>query len=97
MIYSDDDGETWSDAPEIAGSIRPSERISEMTGIISPTQGDWVAWLGDYDDLKKRSHGQYSLRIKDNFSNWDCCYPGVERLPNGTFVTTTYGYGDKND
>ena len=96
MIDSDVDGETWSDACKISRSIRPSERISEMTGIISPTKGDWVAWLGDYDDPKKGTHGQYRFRIKDNISNWDCCYPGVERLPNGTFVSTTYGHWKKS-
>jgi len=28
----------------------------------------------------------------DNHKSWDCAYPGVEVLPDGTFVTTTYGH-----
>jgi hypothetical protein len=28
----------------------------------------------------------------DNTKGSDCAYPGVERLPDGTFVTTTYGH-----
>lgn len=28
----------------------------------------------------------------DNTKDADCCYPGVEVLPDGTFVTTTYGH-----
>jgi hypothetical protein len=28
----------------------------------------------------------------DNTKNWDCAYPGVEVLPDGTFVTTNYGH-----
>jgi hypothetical protein len=28
----------------------------------------------------------------DNTKDWDCGYPGVEALPDGTFVTTTYGH-----
>ena len=28
----------------------------------------------------------------DNTKGADCCYPGVELLPDGTFVTTTYGH-----
>jgi hypothetical protein len=28
----------------------------------------------------------------DNHHEWDCAYPGLELLPNGTFVATTYGY-----
>lgn len=28
----------------------------------------------------------------DNHKDEDCAYPGVEVLPDGTFVTTTYGH-----
>jgi hypothetical protein len=28
----------------------------------------------------------------DNRNAWDCAYPGVEVLPDGTFVLTTYGH-----
>ena len=28
----------------------------------------------------------------DNHTGFDCAYPGVEVLPDGTFVTTTYGH-----
>ena len=35
--------------------------------------------------------GQYRIRIMDNAKGSDCCYPGVELLPDGTFVTT-YGH-----
>jgi hypothetical protein len=28
----------------------------------------------------------------DNKDEWDCAYPGLELLPDGTFVTTTYGH-----
>jgi hypothetical protein len=27
-----------------------------------------------------------------NGGKWDCAYPGVEVLPDGTVVTTTYGH-----
>jgi hypothetical protein len=27
-----------------------------------------------------------------NYKNGDCAYPGVEILPDGTVVTTTYGH-----
>ena len=61
----------------------------------SPTEGDWVAWVGRYEDLVKGTEGQYRIRIKDNKHTWDCCYPGVEVLPDGTVVTTTYGHWEK--
>jgi hypothetical protein len=28
----------------------------------------------------------------DNHKAADCAYPGLELLPDGTFVTTTYGH-----
>ena len=69
----------------------------EKLGMISPAQGDWVAWVGTYEDLKRRSKGQYRVRIKDNKTGADCCYPGVECLPDGTFVVTTYGHWEENE
>jgi len=32
------------------------------------------------------------VRLMDNYNAWDCAYPGLELLPDGTFVTTTYGH-----
>ena len=58
----------------------------------SATKGDWVAWVGTYDDIVNGREGQYRVRLMDNHNPWDCAYPGLELLPDGTFVTTTYGY-----
>ena len=55
-------------------------------------EGDWVGWIGTWDDLVQGKHGQYSIRLKDNKKSYDCAYPGLELLPNGTFVVTTYGH-----
>jgi hypothetical protein len=33
----------------------------------------------------------------DNTKGQDCTYPGVEVLPDGTFVTTTYGHWTKGE
>ncbi|MDX2414975.1 MAG: sialidase family protein, partial [Bacteroidales bacterium] len=71
--------------------------LAMETGLGSPTEGDWVAWIGTYDDLVKGTEGQYRIRIKDNKNGWDTTYPGVEVLPDGTFVTTTYGHWDKGE
>ena len=60
----------------------------------SPTNGDWVAWVGTYEDLVSGAEGQYRVRLKDNLKASDCAYPGVEILPDGTLVTTTYGHWD---
>ena len=36
--------------------------------------------------------GQYFVRLMDNTKGHDTTYPGVEVLPDGTFVVTTYGH-----
>ena len=58
-------------------------------------EGDWVGWVGTWDDLIQGNSGQYFFRLKDNTKHYDTSYPGVEILPNGTFVTTTYGHWSK--
>lgn len=63
----------------------------------SPTRGDWLAWLGTGDDIVQGRQGQCRIRLMDNQRahgkerDWDCGYTGVECLPDGTFVLTTYG------
>lgn len=60
-----------------------------------PFEGDWVAWVGNWDDLVGGGDGQYFVRLKDNTKGYDTAYPGVEVLPDGTFVLTTYGHWDQ--
>ena len=57
----------------------------------SPTKGDFVAWVGTYDDIVNLREGQYRVRLLDNHGRpGDTGYAGLEVLPNGTFVSTTY-------
>ena len=60
-------------------------------------EGDWVAWVGTFDDLENGSDGQYLVRLKDNTKAYDTAYPGVEILPDGTFVATTYGHWEQDE
>ena len=67
------------------------------TTLESPTKGSWVGWIGTHDDIVNGREGQYRVRLLKNHPNhsgniFDCAYPGVEVLPDGTFVTTTYGH-----
>ena len=62
-----------------------------------PFEGDWAGWIGTYDDIAGGREGQYVVRLKDNTHGYDTTYPGVELLPDGTFVTTTYGHWDKGE
>ena len=76
--------------------VSPLSFRDDQSGQGSPTEGDWVGWVGNWKDLVKSKPGQYRIRFKDNIHSWDCCYPGVELLPDGTFVVTTYGHWEKD-
>lgn len=62
-----------------------------------PFEGDWVAWVGTWDDLSAGQEGQYFVRLKDNTRQYDTAYPGLELLPDGTFVATTYGHWEQGE
>ena len=104
IMFSNDEGKTWSLPKELPLELTGDRHTGRYTndGKLfisfrdmakdSPTRGDWVAWVGDYEDLTAGNLGDYRIRIKDNHNSWDSSYPGVEVLPNGTIVTTTYGH-----
>ena len=107
IIFSDDEGRTWTEPRELpdalngdrhTGKYGPDGRLflsfrsRSPRGKAGPYNGDWVGWVGTYDDLVEGNPGQYHVRLKDNTKGADCAYPGVEVLPDGTFVTTTYGH-----
>jgi len=107
IIFSEDEGRTWSgprampnalNGDRHTGKYGPDGRLFISFRGLSPkgreaaTQGDWVAWVGTYEDLAEGRKGQYHIRLKDNHKGADCAYPGVEVLADGTFVTTTYGH-----
>ena len=63
----------------------------------SPTEGDWAGWVGTFEDLVHGRKGQYRIRVRDNHHDWDCAYPAIEQLPDGTLVSTTYGSWDAGE
>ncbi|MCK0135701.1 sialidase family protein [Arenibacter sp. S6351L] len=65
--------------------------------VMSPTEGDWVGWVGSWDDLKNGYEGQFRIRFKDNTKDWDSTYPTAELLPDGTLLCTTYGHWDEGE
>ncbi|HOW84529.1 MAG TPA: sialidase family protein [Candidatus Aminicenantes bacterium] len=104
VIFSTDEGETWSAPRQLPGALTGDRHAGKYapdgrllisfrdTTLESPTRGDWVAWVGTFDDIVKGREGQYRVRLMDNTKDEDCAYPGVEVLPDGTFVATTYGH-----
>lgn len=74
----------------VPGAFRGAD--ADKTGEGSPTEGDWVAWIGSWSDLEAGRPGQYRLRLGDNRDGRDCAYPGVEVFPDGTVLAVTYGH-----
>ncbi len=113
--FSDDAGLTWSDPRELPGSLTghrhesvnlPDGRVMVFMRDYSPlhsgnpSHGDWVAWVGTFDDLEQGREGQYRIRLRRNYGNstnnniGDCGYSGVELLPDGTVLAISYGHWD---
>jgi hypothetical protein len=104
VIFSDDEGRTWSQPRELPGALTGDRHAGKYapdgrlfitfrdTTHISPTKGDWVGWVGTYQDIVEGREGQYRVRLMDNTKGADCAYPGLELLADATFVTTTYGH-----
>ncbi|MBX9653515.1 glycoside hydrolase [bacterium] len=102
VMFSTDEGKTWSkpiDTPwgltgdRHMGVTLPDGRLViafRDQAVDSPTRGHFVAWVGTYDDIKNSKPGQYRIKLLHNYAKWDCGYPGVELLPDGTIVATTY-------
>ncbi|MCC5928161.1 MAG: exo-alpha-sialidase [Cyclobacteriaceae bacterium] len=62
-----------------------------------PFETSFGGWVGTYEDIVNGNEGQYTVKLGQNYpssSGWeyDTTYPGVEVLPDGTFVITTYGH-----
>ena len=104
VIFSNDEGLTWTEPRELPAALTGDRHVAKYapdgrlfisfrdTTHVSPTKGDWVAWVGTYEDIVQGREGQYRVRLMHNTKGADCTYPGVELLPDGTFVTTTYGH-----
>ena len=105
-IFSRDEGRTWTAPREVPPSITGDRHTAKYSpdGRLfiafrdmakdSPSAGDWVGWVGTYEDIAQKRPGQDRIHFKDNKNRWDSTYPDVEILPDGTFVTTTYGHWD---
>jgi hypothetical protein len=46
--------------------------------------------VGHYDDIVGGRDGQYRVKLLHSYKGGDNGYPGLEVLPDGTFVATTY-------
>ncbi|MBR1576171.1 MAG: exo-alpha-sialidase [Bacteroidales bacterium] len=102
MMTSDDEGGHWSEMKEtpwgLTGDRHQMQYLADGRIIFvfrdmapgSPTRGHFVAWTGTCNDLLSGYSGQYKVKLLHNYAGWDCGYPGLEQLPDGTLVATTY-------
>lgn len=109
VTFSTDEGRTWTTPRETTPDLTGDRHTGLYTASgklfltfrdtlkNSPTYGDWVAWLGRYEDIRKGKPGARRFRLLKNHKGADCAYPGLERLPDGTLVTTTYGHWTPNE
>jgi hypothetical protein len=111
ICFSEDEGKTWTKPRQMPDSITGDRHQHTYTpdgrlfisfrdrGVKTPTYGDWVAWVGTFEDLEKGREGQYRVRMKGNLKGADCAYPTQHILPDGTIFAATYGQwgkGEKN-
>jgi hypothetical protein len=111
MCFSRDEGKTWT-APEdtswgLTGDRHEGVQAPDGRWVIafrdralnSSTYGQFVAWVGTYDDIRQAKPGQFRIHLlqhrgssRDGYSwaNADTGYPGMELLPDGTIIATTY-------
>jgi hypothetical protein len=104
VTFSSDEGRTWSAPRELPGALTGDRHTARYapdgrlfitfrdTTLESATKGDWVGWVGTWEDIVAGREGQYRVRLMKNHKDADCAYPGLELLPDGTFVATTYGH-----
>ncbi len=115
LVVSTDEGATWSGPRPLPGSLTgdrhqvlrlPDGRLFisfRDMGLDSARWGDWVAWVGTFEDLIEGREGQLRLRLMDNLKASDCAYPALELLPGDpeatdpkdqapTILATTYGH-----
>jgi NADH:ubiquinone oxidoreductase subunit len=104
VTFSNDEGASWTEPRETTPELTGDRHVAIYTGRkrlfitfrdtanSSATKGDWVAWTGTYGDIVNNRPGSSRIRLMKNHKGADCAYPGLERLPDGTIVTTTYGH-----
>jgi len=102
MMFSGDEGKSWStpvDTPwGLTGDRHYGVRSKDGRWVIafrdkakeSSTLNHFVAWVGTYDDIRDGKPGQYRIKLLHSYAGWDCGYPGMEILPDGTIIATTY-------
>jgi hypothetical protein len=103
-MTSDDEGRTWSASkampPGLYGDRHTARYAPDGRLVVcmrdtggtfgSPTSTHFIAWVGRYEDIVNGRDGQYRVKLLHSYKGGDNGYPGLELLPDGTLVATTY-------
>jgi hypothetical protein len=101
-MTSEDEGQTWTKAVEVTASLTgdrhtarylPDGRLLIVYRDVaekSPSRHHFVGWIGTYEDILNGREGQYRVKLLHSYAGMDTGYPGLELLPDGTLVATTY-------
>jgi len=104
VVFSRDEGKTWTAPTDTCWGLTgdrhqavslPDGRLVVALRDMAPkssTFGHYVAWVGPYSAMTANGTGNGSYRIKllHSFAGNDCGYSGVELLPDGEILCTTY-------
>jgi hypothetical protein len=102
VMFSRDEGVTWTKPVDTPWGLTGDRHVGGFTrdgrllvafrdqALNSPSKDHFVAWVGSYEDIRKSRPGQYRIKLLHSHAGRDCGYPGVEFLPDGTIVATTY-------
>jgi hypothetical protein len=95
VIFSTDEGETWSEPRELPAALTGDRHLARSApdgrlvvsfrdmAAGSPTRGDWVAWVGTFEDLFRGREGQYRVRLMDN-RHWETAPSCSPRTATGS-------------
>ncbi len=102
FMTSNDEGRTWSSTKPLPPGLFGDRHMPHYaadgrlvvamrdTGPGSPTSTHFIAWVGRYEDIASGRDGSYRVKLLHSYKRGDNGYPGLELLPDGTFVATTY-------
>ncbi len=101
-MFSSDEAQSWSEPVNTSWGLTGDRHMGVSLpdgrmviafrdqAVGSPTRGHFVAWVGSYEDIRNGRPGQRRIKLLHNYAGSDCGYPGMELLPDGTIVATTY-------
>ena len=101
IMFSRDEGRTWTKPKKAPaglsghrhqGVVLPDGRVVVCFRDTEPGfPCHYVAWIGPYAALHSREQDKaYRVKLLHSWAGWDCGYSGVNLLPDGTVVCTTY-------